>query len=505
MKFPTAFEQYTKALMGEELYANFKRSMQQEPTAFIRLNYYKNNLAHIIMPATQVAWYKYGYALKVRPTFTFDPLWHAGLYYVQEQSSMFLAQIINQLVHQPVKMLDMCASPGGKSTLARIELPKGSTLICNEPIPLRAQILAENVQRCGHPEVIVTNNYPKDFHRAGLKFDIILCDVPCSGEGMFRKNTSAIDEWSIENVNKCQQLQREIVAEAWQCLNPGGILIYSTCTFNTKENEENVEWICNKLGAKTIEINVKEEWNIEKELITIPKSLSHNPSTKEGGVIKSCANTHSSNVPNYNVQSIHRFIPGYHYSPNNIYGEGLFMVALRKEGNQKNTKDKSNKNKSYNKQKQHQVIYPTHWLQQAENFQFEKTDNLLIAIPHTLHSQYLQAARSLHILSAGIPLCTQKGKNLIPTEALALSTHLATNAFPHIDLSYNNALHYLCRNTLTLPTNAPQGYVLVTYQNVPLGFIKNMGYRANNLYPNEWRIRTTHLPKDEEVVKIVKA
>lgn len=208
MVLPAEFESYTKTLMGNDLYENFVRAMHDEPTAYIRLNHHKCPTARINVPATEVPWYAHGYALKDRPAFTFDPFLHAGLYYVQESSSMFLAAALRQYVTQPVQMLDMCAAPGGKSTLARMVLPEGSTLMCNEPMRNRAQILTENVQKCGHAEVIVTSNYPADYRRSGLTFDVILCDVPCSGEGMFRKNANAIEEWSIENVENCRRLTR---------------------------------------------------------------------------------------------------------------------------------------------------------------------------------------------------------------------------------------------------------------------------------------------------------
>lgn len=476
MILPTAFESYTKNLMGTELYANFLQVMQQEPTAFIRLNPYKCPHYQFTMPTTPVAWCGYGYALKSKPQFTFDPLFHAGLYYVQEQSSMFLAHVLQQCVNQPVRMLDMCAAPGGKSTLARIQLPEGSILVCNEPIATRAQILAENIQKCGHPEVIVTNNYPKEIRKAKLKFDVILCDVPCSGEGMFRKNANAINEWSIENVNKCQQLQREIITEAWQCLTDGGILIYSTCTFNTKENEENVAWICNELGAKTIEVPIKEDWKIK------------------GGF--------TTKLSDGNKHTVFRFIPGYKHSPNHIYGEGLFVAVLRKDGTLKSNKKDSFYLQSSNiKQHHNKAHYPTQWLNNEHLFNFLITNNQLTALPHTLQPIYTQAAKHLRILSAGIPMAIQKGKNLIPTQALALSICLNKKAFPCVDLSYCEAIAYLSKNTITLPNNTPQGFVLVTFRHIPLGWMKNMGNRANNLYPNEWRIRSTHHPENE--IKVI--
>ena len=199
-------------------------------------------------------------------------------------------------INSNLSVLDLCAAPGGKSTAAISVLPEGSTLISNEPIPTRAQILLENITKWGRPNCIVTNNYPRDFRRAKAKFDIIICDVPCSGEGMFRKDPNAISEWSLQNVEKCWRLQREIVADAWECLNPGGILIYSTCTFNIKENEENVRWIMETYDAEVLEIPTEPSWNITGSLL-------------EGF-----------DAP------VYRFIPGI------TRGEGLFMAVLQHKG-----------------------------------------------------------------------------------------------------------------------------------------------------------------------------
>ena len=277
-------------------------------------------------------------------------------------------------------------------------LPEGSTLVSNEPIPTRAQILLENITKWGAPNCIVTNNYPRDFRKAKAKFDLILCDVPCSGEGMFRKDPATIGEWSLQNVEKCWRLQREIVADAWECLNPGGILIYSTCTFNTKENEENVRWIMETYDAEPIAIPTEPSWGITGSLL-------------EGF-----------DAP------VYRFIPGI------TKGEGLFACVLRKSGEWKMVKGKRN---------------------------------------------VLQQIQSLSILSP-------------------LTSHLSPLK---IDLSYPEALKYLRGEALVLPSDTPRGIVTVSYKGFPLGPVKNIGNRANNLYPKPWRIKTTHLPTEE--IKII--
>ena len=408
MQLPEEFIQQTKAMMGDELFHTFLNALHEKPSVSIRLNPSKPNTHHPttlfqslpyggrLEGATPIPWCSTGYYLNDRPAFTFDPLLHAGAYYVQESSSMFLESVMKEYVTEPVCMLDLCAAPGGKSTLVRTLLTPDSLLISNEPIRNRAQILSENVQKWGYPQHIVTNNYPKDFRKAKMLFDVILTDVPCSGEGMFRKDEGAIREWSPKNVEHCWQLQREIVGDIWNCLRPGGILIYSTCTFNTKENEENVRWIADELGADILPVTTDASWNITGSLL---KGFD---------------------------EPVYRFIPG------KTPGEGLFMAVLRKHG-------------------QAEKVRPE---------QLQKHLKMLHVMPQDFQESLRQAQEA-----------------------------------PHAELSYEQAIAYLRREAIVLPADTPTGIVVVTYHQLPLGLVKNIGTRANNLYPKEWRIKSTHIPK----------
>ena len=397
MQLPEDFVRETRLLMGEERFNRFMEAFNEDAPVSIRLN--PSKVSHAV--GEKVPWCKEGFYLSGRPQFTFDPLFHAGCYYVQEAASMFVTHVFRTFLspltshHSPLNTLDLCAAPGGKSTAVRTVLPEGSTLVSNEPIPTRAQILLENITKWGWPDCIVTNNYPRDFRKAKARFDIILCDVPCSGEGMFRKDPATISEWSLQNVEKCWRLQREIVADAWECLNPGGILIYSTCTYNIKENEENVRWILDTYEAEALDIPVDPSWNITGSLL-----------------------------PGFDAP-VYRFIPGITRS------EGLFMCVLRKKG------------------------------------------------------VFSGSARK------NIPLKT-------------LSTDLPQGDFPRVDLPYQEALQYLRGEALVLPPDTPKGLVTVTYKDIPLGPVKNIGNRANNLYPKPWRIKTTHLPTEPvEIISII--
>ena len=299
---PEDFIRETRLVMGEERLNRFLGAFDDEAPVSIRINPRKAASARV--SGERVAWCEEGYYLEGRPQFTFDPLFHAGCYYVQEAASMFVTHVLRQFVKAPVAMLDLCAAPGGKSTAAISVLPAGSTLVSNEPIANRAQILLENITKWGYPECSVTNAYPRAFRTAKASFDVILCDVPCSGEGMFRKDPATISEWSLQNVEKCWRLQPDIVADAWECLNPGGLLIYSTCTFNTKENEENIRWILETYDAELLEVPTQPEWHITGSLL-------------EGFPMP-----------------VYRFIPGI------TRGEGLFMAVVRKKGTSSHDKRK---------------------------------------------------------------------------------------------------------------------------------------------------------------------
>lgn len=418
MHLPIDFVSDIRSLMGEQRFSIFAEALDQVAPVSIRLNPLKTDGMRIVpqMHPRRVGWCDEGWYLNERPQFTFDPLFHAGGYYVQEAASMFLSHVLHTFVKEPVSMLDLCAAPGGKTTCAFSALPPGSRLMSNEPLRPRAQILKENVIKFGSPDIVVTNNFATDYARTPLMFDVILTDVPCSGEGMFRKDEQSIGEWSRQNVFKCQQLQRQILTDIWPCLRPGGLLIYSTCTFNQHEDEDNVEWICNEFGAVPLEIPVETEWHVTGPLV---------------GALPVC-----------------RFIPGI------SCGEGLFMAALRKPG----------------------VLNP--------NPQLTAT-----------------AMKSLRVLCHGVEPDRLKGKKQIPdiTKVLMVGRH---EFMPKVELDYADAIAYLRHDTIQLPSDTPRGYVAVSYKGLGLGLVNNIGNRANNLYPQEWRIKSTHVPEPFDVLEL---
>ena len=483
MNLPSDFTEYTRQLMGDDMYGRLAEALDSpDVPASMRINPFKA-CGHDVderLLCQAVPWCpSTGRYLGARPNFTFDPLFHAGAYYVQEASSMFVDYVVRQLVGRPVTMLDLCAAPGGKSTALRAALSEGSLLFSNEPMRQRAQVLAENMQKFGHEDVVVTNNYPRDYRKSRLMFDAILADVPCSGEGMFRKDDGARAEWSLQNVDNCWHLQREIVEDVWQCLRPGGLLIYSTCTFNAHEDEENVMWIASELGADIVELPVDTEWGIVPSLV--------------GG------------IPAY------RFLPGF------TRGEGLFLAVLRKHGGDDNDasgveiveqanavatqskKVKKDRRRVQTAQKegkakmQPAVTIP---LRGASNYVLRKVADTLTAVPERWSKVFDTAASSLRIIHAGVGLGVEKGRDVIPAQSLALSRQLADDAYPRVEVGYADAVSYLRKEAVALPGDTPRGFVLLTYHGLPLGFEKNIGNRANNLYPQEWRIKSSHVPDE---------
>ncbi len=465
MNLPVDFITRTGGLLGEGQFAAFRETLAKEPPVSIRMNRLKTDA----VPAggRQVPWCGSGYYLASRPTFTFDPLFHAGCYYVQEASSMFLEQVLTQYVHEPVVMLDLCAAPGGKSTLARSVLPEGSLLVANEVMRNRVQVLAENVTKWGHPGTVVLNNDPADFVPLGELFDVILTDVPCSGEGMFRKDPVAVEEWSVENVTLCWQRQRRIVRDIWHCLKPGGLLVYSTCTYNREENEDNVAWIAEELGAEILPVEVQPGWNI-----------SGNLAGKD--------------------------FPVYRFLPHRTEGEGLFMAVLRKSGEA----DAAPCGKLYRERrgkggKSKPSVVPKEakaWVKQADDYSFVTGQNKITAFPVAYQEIYERLRDTMHVVYGGIQVAEVKGKDLIPSHSLAMSV-CREDVFSSVEVNYEQAIAYLRKESVVLPSDMPKGYILIRYKGMVLGLVKNIGNRANNLYPQEWRIRSGYLP--EQVVCVL--
>lgn len=501
MELPVLFTDYTRTLLGGDEYNHLSEALDEDQPISIRLNHDKLNLtvntsvqqinssfSILHSQLNKVPWASTGYYLPGRLTFTFDPLFHAGCYYVQEAASMFVEQVLRQYVsEESVTMLDLCAAPGGKSTLARSALSADSLLVANEVIRNRSQILAENLTKWGHPGVVVTNNDPADFSSLEGFFDVILTDVPCSGEGMFRKDPVAVSEWSRENVEICWQRQRRIISDIWPCLKPGGILIYSTCTYNTKEDEENVRWMCDEFRAEVLPLDIQEEWEITGNLLTGED------------------------------------FPVYRFLPHKTKGEGFFLAVVRKPRmsilnagaerpfalrrasempgrRNENSREKGRKPQGKGTRapelSKEQLSSLRQWLLNSDDYELTLNGSGVSAFPQRRLAELSELQLSLRIVQAGVGLAELKGKDWLPCHALAMSRVLNPDAFVREEVSYEQAIAYLRKEAITLSDAAPRGVVLLTYKEVPLGFVKNIGNRANNLYPQEWRIRSGYLPQE---------
>lgn len=405
-----------------------------------------------------VAWCEMGRYLAERPQFTFDPAIHQGKYYVQDASSMFIWHILKQLTAdgKPVRYLDACAAPGGKTTAAVDVLPDGSVVVANEYVAARAAVLRENLVKWGNPNDVVTQGDTSRFSSIRHQFDIIAADVPCSGEGMMRKDAKAVMQWSPELIEQCVRRQREIVDNLWPALRPGGYFIYSTCTFNRLENEEMVEYLCTRYGADSIDIPIPASWGI--------------------------AGAVGSNVHCY------RFIPGA------VRGEGQFMAVVRKpedggvEDNRPdkidryiNRRDKEGRIRS-GKSKWHGLPKDIEkWvnLPEGASLQMESDGSVFVELPsHWVDFPFVPR----------LDVAVIKGRDLVPTHSLAMSTMFNAEAFPVVEVDRIMALDFLRCQSVILPDGTPRGFVLLAYDGCPLGWVKNVGSRANNLYPKGWRI-----------------
>ena len=440
-------------------------ALSTSPSVSVRANKLKS--VEVPIEANSVKWCSNGWYLPTRQSFTFDPALHQGLYYVQDASSMIISYIVSQLVgdsKEPICYLDACAAPGGKTTTAIDVIPKGSLVVANEYVPNRANILVENIIKWGYPSVVISKGDTARYKKLRGMFDIIAADVPCSGEGMFRKDQEAVKQWSPDLVEECVDRQKEIVSNLWNSLRQGGYMIYSTCTFNRRENEEMVDFIINELGAESVKIDMPQDCGIQT------------------GV----------NTSNY----------CYRFLPHRVEGEGLF-VAVVKKGNcedviiQKHIKNSKKKSLA----KPTNINAVEDWICDEYNeYEFGIDKDNIIAFP-SRWNDYLSLLKSnLDVIYYGVNIATIKGRDIIPLQSLAMSQILNGNLFIQAEIDYSTAISYLRREAITLE-DLPKGYVLVTYKKRPLGFVKNLGNRANNLYPNEWRILSSHLP--DEIPNII--
>ena len=403
------------------------------------------------MPITseRIPWCGTGIFLNERPSYTLDPIFHSGAYYVQEASSMFVEQAFRQIEQGKDRIvLDLCAAPGGKSTHLLSLMDSSDLLVANEVIRSRVSVLDENIRKWGHQNVVVCSNDPTDFSNLDGMFDVILVDAPCSGEGLFRRDASAIQQWSIDNTNLCATRQRRILADIWPSLKNDGYLIYSTCTFNPAENEENLKWLAENNEVESIRIPIQESW----------------------GVLEMEIND----------------LFGYRFLPHMVKGEGFFLTLIRKkDGSDSYPIPKKIKSRLEKMPKQFAEV--RNWLNTLDSEFFAKSE-FLIAFPESKIPVLNALAEQLRVISFGLPLAQFKKNDLLPEHTFALSIDRNPEVFESIELELRDALLFQKKDEIRI-NSATKGWLLVQYKGVPLGFVKNLGNRANNYFPKEWRIR----------------
>lgn len=402
----------------------------------------------------KVPWSSNGYYLPERPSFTLDPLFHAGAYYVQEASSMFLEEALKQSIDltKPLRVLDLCAAPGGKSTLIQSVISKESLLVSNEVIKTRVNILAENIAKWGAANVIVTNNDPADFKRLAGYFDVIVVDAPCSGSGLFRKDLNAINEWSENNVALCAQRQQRILADILPSLKEGGVLIYSTCSYSQAEDEDIINWLKKQYSLFNIQFSIPDDW----------------------GIVQSNG--------------------GYRFYPDKVKGEGFFIAAFKNPARAVITNEVKNhpwatlrtkiKSKAVFTIKEIETIKS--FLLNADDFFFIKQNEEVIALPVYFENDLPIIQSALYIKKAGIKLGALIRNELLPAHELAVS-NIINPAVTKIEIDKEAALQYLRKAAINFESEI-KGWVLVTYEQLPLGWVKVMANRCNNYYPAAWRI-----------------
>lgn len=447
-----SFRKYLEEAIGSDDALVAFSAFDSPASVAVRRNPFKDG---ICPEGRQVPWCSHGRILPERPQFTLDPHFHAGAYYVQDSSSMFVGHAFRHILKdlrvpsgRPFRVLDLCAAPGGKTTDLAASLREAFgdafILVANEVMKARAGVLADNVALWGDPNVVVTSDDPSAF--AGLPgfFDVIVADVPCSGEGMFRKDEEAQKQWSEDNVALCEARQRRIIADVWPSLARDGVLIYSTCTFNRYENDGNVRWTADELGAEPL----------FRDDVLVPGN----------GVIKTEL--------------------GYSLVPGHVEGEGQYCSALRKKSD---VEWREIKARGMRLSKASAVPKGLK-VPVDRDVTVRMKGETVTAVPAVISADLAVLEPQLHVIAAGCAVGVMKAGTLVPDADLALSIMLDKDAYPSAEVDQKTALAYLHRDAIMLP-DSPKGFVLVRYEGLPLGFVKNLGNRCNNLHPQSRRIR----------------
>ena len=427
-------------------WAAFEKALHLPPPVSVRYHFLKENKCQENFE--KVKWSSKGVYLPERPVFTLDPALHAGAYYVQEASSMLVEEAVRQWcdLRKPLRVLDLAAAPGGKSTLLADLLGMKGLLLANEVIRPRYQVLRHNLARWGYPNACSSNHDSRDLSALSAWFDLLLLDAPCSGEGLFRKDPDAVREWSPEALRLCAARQRRILSDAAGLLRPGGILVYSTCTYHEEENAANVQWLAREFGFEEAPLDIPAEWGIQA------------------------------------------IGPGYQCYPHRVRGEGFYLACLRKTGDSpRRPEDKAGKLRGWEPLPSKWLPKISPWVAQPEAYRFfiDAQQNVR-ALPKAIETWTAARSQVLHRMEWGVEVGSIKGQDLVPAPELALSLAVSKE-LPALELNRANALLFLKKESFPAPDTA-QGWTLVRYQGLNLGWAKVLKDRVNNYYPKNWRI-----------------
>jgi 16S rRNA C967 or C1407 C5-methylase (RsmB/RsmF family)/NOL1/NOP2/fmu family ribosome biogenesis protein len=440
-----------KAKLGNEFDA-FVAALIETPPVSIRVNPLKPRES---FPGSEpIPWCEFGSYLPERPSFVWDPLYHAGTYYAQEASSMLFANAID--FSKDLKVLDLCAAPGGKSSLILSKLSPGSMLVSNEMVGKRVNVLHENLAKWGSINSVVTCNKVSDFLPYAGLFDVVLVDAPCSGEGMFRKDAEAVAQWSDGLVEQCSAIQKEILSVAIKMLSQNGLLIYSTCTFEERENEQNLQWLNVRFNGilESVKIPINPTWGIYRQLIDFEDMSGE----------------------------------GWYCYPHRVKGEGLFLSALKLKhaAPTKGLALPKTGLPSLNR-KELEVIKPFVDFDSQAVMAVHFKDEVHI-IPSVSHAEMSVLSQKLYLRKLGIKVGKIIRDTFIPDPELALSIYVSKNV-PRAELELAEALDFLQKKEIKVKPNTAKGWILLTYRGIGLGWAKNLGNRVNTHYPAEWKIR----------------
>lgn len=436
---------------------DFLAAIAAEPYLSVRLNRRKWQDGMLSLGAP-VAWNADGFYLSDRPTFTLNPAFHAGAFYVQEASSMAYAVAINQIkdeLPQSPTCLDLCAAPGGKATLIMSMLGERGIVVANEYVRQRAWILRENVAKWGCPSAIVTNRAPAEIAASGAQFDLITVDAPCSGEGMFRKDDVAIAEWTAKAAQDCALRQRDILTDIWPALRVGGYMIYSTCTFNPDENERNMQWLADEMGAEVLPISMPTDCGITT--VAFPAG------------------------------------EGYAFLPHKVKGEGFFCCLIRKtEGD---ASPAPSGKRSRQKEAKDGLKETSLGKEYVSGCKLYASGDSVVGFPADRAARMASLSSALGPILTGVPVCSvlkKRGQDVVsPAPELPLSLAFNQASLPHVDVNEQTALKFLHGDADLDVGEAADGWNVIWHNGLPLGLIKRMGNRQNNYWPKEWRIRMT--------------